>query len=197
MTYEKTVKEANGSKFEIWRCPNGDRCKSYKDGVRRGVKTGWSNVVSHLKTCYNKTPTNAPLSANCAIYQLYHEKKGAKTKQSTIESFVGSTKEQSVVTDFDRELFDWIEMIVMENWPLSVVENLRYHEKLGHNNKFSIKTVSSMLLGMTLSVEKVIAAEMQSAGYGSIIHDGWTKFWVHYFGIFATYMSEKSTKMRH
>ena len=40
---------------------------------------------------------------------------------------------------------------------------------------------------MTLSVEKKLAAEMQTAGRGSIVHDGWSKRGIHYLALFATY----------
>ena len=36
-------------------------------------------------------------------------------------------------------------------------------------------------------VEEVIAKEMKVAGYGAIMHDGWSKFGTHYVAIFAQY----------
>ena len=35
--------------------------------------------------------------------------------------------------------------------------------------------------------EEAIKKEMKIAGYGAIMHDGWSKFSTHYVGIFAQY----------
>ncbi len=111
-----------------------------------------------------------------------------KTKQSTIVD----TKEPSLATDYDCDLFDWIKLILVEKWTLSAGKNHLCCEKLAHNNKFSIKNVSFVLLQMTLSVEKEIIAVIQSTGYGSIIHDSWITFGMHYFGMISTYIRENS-----
>ncbi len=89
---------------------------------------------------------------------------------------------------------DWIEMIAMENWTLSADKKPLCCEKLRHHNKFSIKKVSSVFLPMTLPIENIIAAKMKSTGYMIIIHDGWTKFGTSYFGVTATYISEKKVE---
>ena len=52
-------------------------------------------------------------------------------------------------------------------------------------NKFSIKTVSAVILAMVPLVERLIAKELKSPEYGAIMHDCWTKFSTHYFGLFA------------
>ena len=43
--------------------------------------------------------------------------------------------------------------------------------------------------------EDTIEKEMKLAGYGSIMHDGWSKFATHYVGIFAQYNKSVSTKI--
>ena len=48
-----------------------------------------------------------------------------------------------------------------------------------------------MLLALTEHVESSLKAEVKAASRGSIIHDGWTKFGVHYFGLFSTYMANR------
>ena len=40
---------------------------------------------------------------------------------------------------------------------------------------------------MTVEVEQILAAEMQAAGKGSIVHDAWSKYGSPFFALFATY----------
>jgi hypothetical protein len=41
----------------------------------------------------------------------------------------------------DYSLFEWVEMVVMENWALSTVEKKLYWKRMKQNYNFSIKTV--------------------------------------------------------
>ena len=56
-----------------------------------------------------------------------------------------------------------------------------------HENVFSNKLVKEVLFNLVGIVEDKIKEEMKVAGYGSIMHDGWSKFGTHYVGIFAQY----------
>ena len=47
--------------------------------------------------------------------------------------------------------------------------------------------ITKVLYNLVAIVEDVIQKEMKEAGYGAIMHDGWTKFATHYVGIFAQY----------
>jgi hypothetical protein len=58
-----------------------------------------------------------------------------------------------------------------------------------HEYRFSIKTVRVVIIAMTCAVEVKLAAEMKAARKGPIIHDSWTKFGTHFFGLFSTYMA--------
>ena len=61
-----------------------------------------------------------------------------------------------------------------------------------HKNVFSNKLVKEVLFNLVSIVEDKIKEEMKVAGYGSIMHDGWSKFGTHYVGIFAQYNNEVS-----
>ena len=52
---------------------------------------------------------------------------------------------------------------------------------------FSNKLVKEVLFNLVGVVEDTIKEEMKLAGYGAIMHDGWSKFGTHYVGIFAQY----------
>ena len=56
-----------------------------------------------------------------------------------------------------------------------------------HENVFSNKLVKEVLFNLVGVVEDTIKEEMKLAGYGAIMHDGWSKFGTHYVGIFAQY----------
>ena len=72
----------------------------------------------------------------------------------------------------DKELWEWIEFIVFENEPLSIVESPRWRKHLKHENKFSIKTIRDVLLALTEPVENSLKAEMKATGHGFIDHNG-------------------------
>jgi hypothetical protein len=60
-----------------------------------------------------------------------------------------------------------------------------------HEYKVSIKTVCAVIIAMTCAVEVKLAAEMKAASKGLIVHDAWTKFGTHFFGLFSTYMASR------
>ena len=55
--------------------------------------------------------------------------------------------------------------------------------------------ITRVLYNMVEIAEDTIEKEMKLAGYGSIMHDGWSKFATHYVGIFAQYNKSVSTKI--
>ena len=56
-----------------------------------------------------------------------------------------------------------------------------------HTNIFSKKMVQKVLFNCKELVEEMIAVELKQAEYGSLMHDGWSKFGTHYVGLFAQY----------
>ena len=73
------------------------------------------------------------------------------------------------------------------NWPLPSVEDDLYRSVLKYRYLFSCKTFRSIILAMVPYVEVKIKNEMKDAGYGAILHNGWSKFSQHYVALFATY----------
>jgi hypothetical protein len=82
-------------------------------------------------------------------------------------------------------------MIVMENWSFSTVVNEWYRMKLKHTHSFVKTTVHEVLLAMTFLVEQKLAGEMKKARCGSIVHDRWAKFGIHYRALFAIYSAKQ------
>ena len=53
-------------------------------------------------------------------------------------------------------------------------EDKEYREAFKHEKKFSTMTICRVILAMVPLVEKAIGEELKEAGYGAIMHDGWT-----------------------
>ena len=88
----------------------------------------------------------------------------------------------------DKEMYLFVMIIVLERWPLSSVENANYRNTLNIENPFSTQLLIKVLFHITVEVEGLISAEMNSApGGGIIMHDGWSKFSKHYSGLFASF----------
>jgi hypothetical protein len=129
----------------------------------------------------------------------YWEAMVAKNHQSTLTfttTSASSTHQKSpcdyqIVSQNERDLFDWINMIVNVGWPVNCVEITLYRDFHRGKSKFSIKAIRSVILAMTIQVEERLAAEMREAGKGSIVHDAWSKFGVHFFALFATYKTTR------
>ena len=56
-----------------------------------------------------------------------------------------------------------------------------------HNHVFSAKMIRKVLFNLVHIVESQIAADLQKAKRGAIMHDGWSKFGTHYVAIFGQY----------
>ena len=194
--------ERNGINLNIYRCPNGDKlCKMTGARIEQQNGSGFSNPLKHILSCVYKGDEEA-------MEASYWEKKAAREVQGRLETWFGkksngggddnnSGKEEDEdntvqpLVKKDIELKDWIDLIVKKNVPVSCVEDPFWREKLKHEYKFSRATVMGTMLEMCADVEMILAYEMKKAGRGSIIHDGWSKFGEHYFGLFASYEAER------
>ena len=175
-------------------CPKGEGCKDFKE--TGGIITfpngsGFSNVLTHLRACPLKGKSDEEILKKYWIAKVYQQER--EKTQTTLGSFCTKKPKQvaPMLNTRDMELFDWIEMIVMESLPLSAVTSEMYRRKFKHKFKFGPKTVREVLLAMTLIVEGKLSAEMKEARRGSIVHDGWTKFGTHFLALFATYRAKR------
>ncbi len=71
------------------------------------------------------------------------------------------------------------------------MEDSLYQSKMKHEYRFSIKTVRAVIIAITCAVEVKLATKMKAAGKGLIVHDAWTKFGTHIFGLCSTYMESR------
>ena len=83
----------------------------------------------------------------------------------------------------------------MKNLLLSIVEDELLRNFAAASSTFSIKTVRAVILAMVPLVEELITHEMKIAGYVALMHDAWTKYSTHYFGLFASYNVKVNQKV--
>lgn len=192
-------------KRQVRLCPKGKLCnckvqnypqeKLVKGEITFTDSTGFTNPYGHVLSCCFAGSERQLLDAYWMRQVMVTSKKaqgiGSFLTRPLEESAKDKMKRTPLINKKDEELFSWVEMIVMENFALSTVEKPLYRKNLKHQHRFSIKTVRDVILAMTAGVEKILAAEMQQAGRGSIVHDGWTKRGVHYLGLFATYQATR------
>lgn len=126
----------------------------------------------------------------------YWEAQVSKKQQSTLKNYAvasaTTTNQKSpdsyhIISQKEKDLFDWVNMIVNVGWPINCVSKTIYREFHRGRSKFSQNTVREVIIAMTIQVEVILAAEMKDAGKGSIVHDAWSKFGSHFFALFATY----------
>ena len=176
------------NKYIYFKCPMGNLCKFRHKGseFRCPQGYGYQNGINHLLSCIGK-------GSHLPVIKLYEEERAHKKRQSEMgEHFVTNVMP---VSPKEEDLLSWIDMIIMKNLPLNIVEDGMFRKFAVSTNIFSIKTVRAVILAMVPLVEKMIIKEMKAAGYGALMHDGWTKFSTHYFGLFATYNIKVKQKL--
>ena len=60
----------------------------------------------------------------------------------------------------DKEIYLFVMMIVLERWPLILVEKSNYRNNLNIENPFSTQLLIKVLLQMTVDIEGLISSEM-------------------------------------
>ncbi len=64
-------------------------------------------------------------------------------------------QDYNILTLREQELHDWINMIVMENWPLNCVANPCYRSFGRGQSNFGIDIVRNLIFAMTVEVEQI------------------------------------------
>ena len=182
--------------YQVRMCPNKDACKSIIRG-ERGLfefqdKSGYTVPYNHLMTCcFDKNPDRI-------INEYWEAISATSRKQSTLStagfsriSSVQVKQDYTMLSQKDKELHDWIEMIIMDGFPLNCVTKQSYRRFYKGHHSFGIKNVRDVILAMTVQVEEILANEMKAAGKISIVHDAWSKFGSHFFALFATYKATR------
>ena len=191
--------------YLVYMCPKDGLCR--KNGGRMEVEknTGYNNPYQHLLSCYFRSDKKA-------MHDSYWEALASKKAQASLCNFFSKATsdkdggddggEQNkgdkggglpprLLTEKDKELFEWIESIVEDNLPVLAVHSKKWRRRLKHEHCFHKKTVTGVMITLTFLVSILIKEEMATAPCGSIMHDAWTKFSGHYFALLAMYFAER------
>lgn len=87
-------------------------------------------------------------------------------------------------------LCDWLEMICMENWPVTSVENRRYRNMRKHKHTFSYKRIVMTIFLLTEVVQDEITNRIKNAR-GIIIADGLSRGGTHYEATMYAYVKDE------
>lgn len=192
----KKVMKANGKDVahQIYKCPK-ESCTLAKGEISFQIGTGYTNPHNHLKNCL--------CGGNAAeLEDYYWNAKAFQSKKVTIsgkqtklpfEAISGPAGSAGLLSQKDRDMYAYIQLIVEENCPISCVESSAYRGLAKDRKHFSIKHVRNVILAMTLSIEETLKDEMAKASKISIVHDAWSKFGEHYFALMATYIATRTT----
>ena len=149
-----------------WTC---NKCG--KDKLKSG---GWTNLLNHARSCVGP-------SFESDFERLHH----LSGKNSAITSFVIR------VNETEREMYKWIEWVIMKNQPLSIVDDPLTREGMRY------RPVTSKLLRQNILL---LCKEMQASikrklpDKFALIFDGWTEGTIHYIGVSASYVTMVDSK---
>ncbi len=106
---------------------------------------------------------------------------------------VGLAKYFGAITDKARNIYGWLDVVIMCDFPLSIVENQKFlnYSKL---TKLSRKTLDKYLYKTLQYVQNSIKEQLPDR-FG-LIFDGWSCDGEHYIAIFATYVTSANTVVR-
>ena len=147
---------------QTWQCKKCDNLKQ-KNG-------GWTNLTNHLKSCIGENYEA----------QFDHVKKTTADGGKLLAFFVG-------IGDKEREMFEWIEVLVEKNFPFTFVD-CPFVRKLSKNKAVSSKTLRKYVFAVMSIVQEKIKQMLPSKFV--IMFDGWTEGSEHYIGLTASYVSE-------
>ena len=142
-----------------WQCK-----KCLKTKAKSG---GWTNLLSHLRSCVGKD-----------YEQLFVELEKLKASKEGGGYFVR-------ISNREKEMFKWIEFVVMKNLPVSIVD-CPYTRDITRLKNVSAQTLRCHILELLSVVKETIQAELPPKFI--IVFDGWTEGFHHYIGIAAAYL---------
>ena len=87
-------------------------------------------------------------------------------------------------------------MIILKNNPISILQDPIYRKFAGFKYKTSIGVVRNIIFKMMELIEEKNIAELKPTTCGTIMHDGWSRYGVHYLCYFACYIFDNHPKPR-
>lgn len=143
-----------------WQCKKCMKTKS-KNG-------GWTNLLSHLRSCVGSEYEKA---------YLEHQKLISSSKAAS-GFFIR-------ISDREKEMYNWINFIVMKNLPVSFVQ-CPFTRDISRLKAVSAQTLRGHILSLLSVVKEAIKNELPSKF--TLVFDGWTEGTHHYVAVAAAYM---------
>ena len=161
-------------------------CKNCKGVKACNVKESYTNLRVHCSSCFG-------IDYESIITQHLKDTKSVIGSDGKITRTL-TTGENGfkVYTQRQKECYRWIKVIVMNNFPLSMCENLHLRELAGcfnGGNTFCVKTMRKYILALCYLVEMEVAKALSDKPFTVMFH-GWEHRRRKYIGLFASYEEE-------
>ena len=169
----------------VYKCPS-EGCNLRDNEIVFPDKTGFTNPFKHLKMCVAQNDLKH-------LADYYWTKADAKESGSLVTAHF-SVLRKNVVPEESRDIFNWIRLIVQNSLPINIVEDSSFRDFHGSDKKHSGVKIKQIMFKLCEYVEKLLAEEMASAGRGTLMHDGWSKFGTHFLALMGIYVVKKKVK---
>eukprot|EP00171_Calliarthron_tuberculosum_P000144 IDg144t1 len=162
----------------VLACPFGERCKVGGEVVTE-KGTGYTNPYKHLKSCVSGGDEKH-------LLELYNVALAAK-RRSGLTNTRFDLPSVTPPTQREKDLYAYLKIIIMRCLPVNNVWDPEFRDFSKCHSHFGVHFFKEILFKLTELVEQEIARDMQGTK-GAIVHDGWTKNSMHYFGVFASFI---------
>ena len=178
--------EDNVSLF-VAPCPR----EGYNCVIKWRAGCGSTNAYSKLRTCYGgrSKGDEAMLAAYWTLYDAKQRGKNVKDVTRLMEYAAGFIPEENAI-------YDWLEMITMENWIVTFVEKPRYRRIVKHDFKISYMRIAMVvfLLGEVFEeILTVMLVNRKAIG----IHDGFTQDGIHFVCLYGAFIADEGKDDHH
>ena len=129
---------------------------------------GWTNLPSHLRACMG----------------IEYEKAFIE-QQKLILSTTTASGYFVRIGDHEKEMFNWIKLIVMINLPISFV-NCPYTCEIVKLKPISPLTLHCQIISLLAEVKEAVGRELPSKF--AVVFDGWTEGTQHYIAVVGAYL---------
>jgi len=152
--------------FYIESGPEGEwKCR--KCGNAKAKNGGWTYLLNHLKSCLGKSYMETFLEAK-------QSQKSQQVSHFTVQH----------VSNAEKEVFEWIEFIVMKNLQMMFVD-CPFTRRMCRAKPISSKTLRRHIMSLVALLKEKIQEVLPEKFV--LVFDGWTEGTEHYIGVSASY----------
>ena len=149
-------------------------CK--KCGKTKTKNGGWTNLLNHLRSCIGEDFRS--------VFDNACNESNNNRNNGGIGGYVLR------LSNTEKEMFQWIELIVMKNLPVGFID-CPYVRNMSKLRPVSVKTLRQHVIALSNVMKEKIKAELPSKFV--VVFDGWTEGTEHFIAISASYTVIDST----